>query len=39
MTPKIVIKTLCWNFQGKIQDLKRTQNYLVQQWGRDVVGE
>jgi hypothetical protein len=39
MTPKIVIKTLRWNFQGKIQDLKRTQNYLVQQWGRDVVGE
>ena len=39
MTPKIVIKTLRWNFQGKIQELKRTQHQLVQQWGPDVVGE
>jgi hypothetical protein len=39
ITPKLVIKTLRWNFQGKIQDLKRTQNQLVQQWGPDVVGE
>jgi len=39
LTPKIVIKTLRWNFQGKINDLKRTQDQLLQQWGRDVVGE
>jgi hypothetical protein len=39
MTPKIVIKTLRWNFQGKINDLKRTQDQLLQQWGPDVVGE
>lgn len=39
LTPKIVMKTLRWNFQGKINDLKRTQEQLVQQWGRDVVGE
>jgi hypothetical protein len=39
MTPKLVIKTLRWNFQGKIQDLKRTQSQLVQEWGPDVVGE
>jgi hypothetical protein len=39
MTPKIVIKILRWNFQGKIQELKRTQQQLVEQWGQDVVGE
>lgn len=39
MTPKIVIKTLRWNFHGKIQELKRTQSQLLQQWGPDVAGE
>jgi hypothetical protein len=39
ITPKLVIKTLRWNFQGKINDLKRAQDQLLQQWGTDVVGE
>jgi hypothetical protein len=39
LTPKFVIKTLRWNFQGKIHDLKRTQEQLLDQWGQDVVSE
>jgi hypothetical protein len=36
---KIIKALQSHNIVGKIQDLKRNQSQLVQQWGPDVVGE